>query len=67
MFFVSQRWTCVARLMVGVQRLPPVPNCQQGREAAPVKRATPATGLCAWVGHLTSMFHRYFISLIQMM
>lgn len=67
MFFVTQRRTCVARLMVAVQSLPPVPNCQQGREGAPVKRATPATGLCAWVGHMTSMFYRDFISLIQMM
>lgn len=49
MVFVSQRWTCAARLMVGVQNLPPVPKYQQGREAVPVKTATLATGPCAWV------------------
>lgn len=60
MFYVSQRWICVASLMVVVQSLPSVPNYHQGREAVPVKTATQAMGLCAWVGYLTSIHLIYY-------
>lgn len=60
MFYVSQRWICAASLMVVVQSLPSVPNYHQGREAVPVKTATQAMGLCAWVGYLTSIHLIYY-------
>lgn len=54
-FCVSQRWMCVACLMVVAQSLPTAQNYHQGREAVPVERATQVTELSAWVGRLTSL------------